>query len=57
MARCIAYEETKARVAGMLDNLSYGKGKGAVRGALEAVAEWSGKSPEALAKMLLDLKK
>jgi hypothetical protein len=37
----IAYEETKARVGGTLDNSSYGRSKDALRGALSALVEWA----------------
>ncbi len=48
----IGYQETKARVRGTLDNSGYGKDRDAVRGALEALLEWSGAKVEELGELL-----
>ncbi len=46
MSKSIAEEEGYSRIMGKLDNISYGK-PGVTRGALRAVAEWSGMGREA----------
>jgi hypothetical protein len=50
----IEYRETKGQSRGRLNNISYGKDIRAINGALDAVVEWSGKSREELAAILLD---